>query len=237
MKYHSKSLFLSIIIHLFLLGVFVFVYSVTLKTFSTTKEERVCVRLNCIKKEAKQKQTTQKRKKVEKKVQKRKASKDQSKKKPITHPKKIEHKKFVKTVPKKRVAEVETMPKAVSKKPLKPVKQKKSSPTKSEMKKCKITKQKSNEEIYVKNNLDKIAALIHENLYYPRRARKRGIEGVVVVSFHLTKEGDVTAAKIISAKQSILGRAALRTINELSGEFPKPSEELTLTVPIHYKLD
>jgi len=82
----------------------------------------------------------------------------------------------------------------------------------------------------------KIEQLLKDNLYYPRSARKRGIEGRVLVHFILHKDATVTNTSAISSNSAILSRAAIKTINELSGKFPKPSEQMTLDVPINYSL-
>jgi protein TonB len=92
------------------------------------------------------------------------------------------------------------------------------------------------QKMYVKENLAEIIELLRENLYYPRRARKRGIEGEVIVSFKLSTTAEVSDVKVISSKNDILSRGAIRTIEDLSFKFPKPSEELDLKVPIFYKL-
>jgi protein TonB len=89
---------------------------------------------------------------------------------------------------------------------------------------------------YKNNNLAKIAQLLKENLYYPRRARKRGIEGEVKVSFVIHKDAQLSDIKVLSSSSDILSRAAIKTLENLSGKFPKPSQELTLTVPIGYYL-
>jgi len=73
-------------------------------------------------------------------------------------------------------------------------------------------------------------------LYYPRQARKRGIEGEVLVSFYLSVNADISRVKVISAESAILSRAAIETIENLSGKFPAPIENLTLTIPITYSL-
>jgi protein TonB len=94
----------------------------------------------------------------------------------------------------------------------------------------------SKAESYKNNNLAKIAKLLQENLYYPRRARKRGIEGKVVVRFRLLKDATVEDIEIVSSEHAILSRGAKKTIENLSGKFPRPEDELTLNVPINYFL-
>lgn len=91
-------------------------------------------------------------------------------------------------------------------------------------------------EIYVDENLKEIVTLLQENLYYPRRARRRGLEGDVVVKFKLSKNAVVSSIEVVSSQSDILSRGAIKTIENLSTVFPKPKEELVLKVPISYKL-
>ena len=94
----------------------------------------------------------------------------------------------------------------------------------------------SYEEDYVETNLAQIQTLLSQNLYYPKIARKRGIEGEVMVSFCVLTNGEVQNIKVLKTSRDILGRAAIKTIKNLSGHFPKPKTELTLHVPIRYSL-
>ncbi len=94
----------------------------------------------------------------------------------------------------------------------------------------------SAEEAYVQKHLAEIMALLREHLYYPRMARKRHMEGKVVVSFILTTKGEVKEIKIESAKKKLLAKAAITTIERLRGKFPLPEETLYLHVPIMYRL-
>ena len=89
---------------------------------------------------------------------------------------------------------------------------------------------------YLNKHLEEITKLLSENLYYPRSARKRGLTDVVIVKFTLSSLGQVHSLQIIKSKTEVLSRAAKETINNLSGQFPKPEEALTLHVPIEYKL-
>ena len=85
-------------------------------------------------------------------------------------------------------------------------------------------------------NLQIIAQLIQENLYYPRRARKRGIQGEVVVQFILTKNATISCIKILSSTHGILSKASLETLNNIANKLPKPNKNITLTIPIQYVL-
>ena len=92
------------------------------------------------------------------------------------------------------------------------------------------------EKEYIDVNLAKISELLSDNLYYPRRARKKRVEGIVVVRFKLFTNAQVDSVSIVSSKHKILSRAAIKTIENLSGKFPKPKEELILQIPIKYSL-
>lgn len=93
------------------------------------------------------------------------------------------------------------------------------------------------EKEYLQEHIAKIVQLLQDNLYYPRRARKRGTEGEVMVRFKLSKDAVAHSIEVLSSKSEILSRAAIKTIENLSGEFPKPEQELTLHVPINYSLN
>ncbi len=92
------------------------------------------------------------------------------------------------------------------------------------------------EKEYLDENIVKIRELIKDNLYYPRSARKRGVVGDVLVKFTISKNSEVHSITVLSSKSEILSRAAKKTIENLSSEFPTPNEELTLNVPISYRL-
>jgi len=176
-------------------------------------------------------------------------------KKPKPKPKKKPKKKIVKKKikpkpkPKKKVI---PLVKKVPKKPVEPkVIEQKVEPTplpiveeeivvqkvfKQAPKETQSQKSKRLEKDYLNKNLKKIVRLLRDNLYYPRSARKRGITGEVMVKFKLLTNGTIEYVKVTSSKSKILTRAATKTINDLSGNFPKPKEALTLHVPINYAL-
>jgi protein TonB len=91
-------------------------------------------------------------------------------------------------------------------------------------------------ERYMQEHIALITKLLRENLYYPRMARKRGITGEVMVAFELQSNGKATGINVMSGERGVLNRAAVKTIERLSGRFPRPSEPITLHVPIRYEL-
>ncbi|MEN4053992.1 MULTISPECIES: energy transducer TonB [Sulfurimonas] len=248
MTKHSKSLLLSILIHSMLLGGIFYAYNEVSSFIGDKKEKRVCIKLGSIQSIATQ---TQESKKEEKKVEKvkktvkktpqKKPPKQKVKKKPL--PKKViplqKKKEVIKPPQEIEKVEEEQLVKedVIIEQDECPAQQQK-----SQSKNKIIEAQQQNRQIesskdrYMNRHLAEIAQLLQENLYYPRRARKRGIEGKVVVKFTLTQDAEVINSKILSSSDEILSRGALRTLENLSGEFPKPDEELTLTVPISYSL-
>jgi len=247
MKYHSKSLFFSLFIHILLFGGVILLYTEYLPKKVVFKEKRICINLQSIKKEStnavhkKVCQPVKKKRVHKKKVHKKKIHKKLHKKAPKTVKKKIElkKKKIVHVSEIKKKPELKPVVQEVQKEeetlltrtqPL-PVSVSKKVPATHE---CKSV---NKEKVYIQNNLNKIVLLIKENLYYPRRARKRGIQGTIVVKFFLHKDGSVSHTQVLSSKSDILSRAAMKTINNLSGKFPKPSDKLILSVPIHYQLN
>ena len=89
---------------------------------------------------------------------------------------------------------------------------------------------------YLNLHLEEITRLLSENLYYPRSARKRGITGVVHIRCSLSSSGEVHSLEVIESKNGILSKAAIETINNLNGKFPKPSKKITFRIPIEYSL-
>ena len=240
---HSSSLFLSFIVHSILLVLVFFAYKLL---FSETKEElpehRVCVEL-CHFQKPKPKPIE---KKAEPKKQVKPKPKPKTKPKVIPKPKKIEKKIVKKELPKKVEAKKEILivkekveEVLVAKAPPKPLVEKQEEvPFVEEVVEVETASQKSErlEKEYIDENVLKIRELISDNLYYPRSARKRGIVGEIIVKFTLEKNSEVSKISILSSQSDILSRAAIKTIQNLSGEFPEPKTTLTLHVPISYNL-
>lgn len=89
---------------------------------------------------------------------------------------------------------------------------------------------------YIQDNIALINALIKKNLYYPRLAKKRGLQGKAMVSFTLNLEGQVLDIQALGLLSSILKKSAIKTVQKASSAFPHPSEVLALRIPIVYKL-
>ncbi|MBT5935433.1 energy transducer TonB [Sulfurimonas sp.] len=228
MKRHLSSLSIAIIVHIFIMVLLFSSYFYIATSQSKKKEECMCVQLSCFPepKEIKNKKKIEKKvqKKIEKKVLKKVVEKVQ--KKTIQKPREIPKEKIREPKLEKIVAE-EILKEEVTEETSSQIIQKVVVPSIIE---------KSSQKKYIDENLDKIIKLLQENLYYPRSARKRGIVGEVIVQFTLLKDASVKNIIIVSSKREILSRAAQRTIEDLSGKFPKPKEKMILHIPIRYSL-
>lgn len=232
---HTNSFIISLLLHTLLVATLFISYEYISPSFCEKKEEKkVCMNLSCMMKhEQVEKKVIQKPKPIVKKTIKKSKPK-KIEKKVVPAKKRV----YVKEAPKEVVVEEEIV--ELVEVVQTPAKEAEKShvvvtPTKSEIV-MQETKSVSSEQKYVDENLAKIAKLLQENLYYPRRARKRGVEGEVVVKFELRVNAEVSNIKIISSNSDVLSRGAIKTIEDLSFKFPKPKENLTLSVPIVYKL-
>lgn len=247
-KRHAPSFLFSLIVHIVALLILFYTYKYVVYLKNQQSQKKICVNLNlCV----------PENRTAIKKIKKTKEIKKVS-------PKKIEKKRVKKIVPRKVKKKNDTPPKKEPLLTAPVIKKKSEKPKEivKEVSKIKVEKQenrvkealikndvKSSEPIkeipnlaateekqYINNNLLKISQLLSDNLYYPRRARKRGIVGEVVVKFDIQEDGNVNRVKIISSKSKILAKAAIKTIENLSGLFPKPNQKLTIQIPIQYRL-
>jgi len=225
---HTPSFFISLLIHSLLIGAFFYTYKYVTTLPSEKKDELVCVNLQCI------------------------THKDKELIKEKPKPKKIPPKTLKSKVEKPKVKQVlqESLVKPLSvpvkKEEMKPLEEHLSlEPIKEELEEAEeftlIPSQEekavTQEEEYMDENIKKIVTLLSENLYYPRSARKRGIVGEVVVKFSLATDSTVSSIKVVSSKSETLSRSAIKTIQDLSGEFPKPREHLIIHLPLKYELN
>ena len=199
------------------------------KPFPLTKVKKPVVKKRTIKKEVKKKPPKKrplKKKKIPKKRVVRKVV--IVKKAPKVEPKVVEE-----TIPKVIEKPPEKVPEELIVTPHKPVVL---SPTAQKKVEEPVTPHSTPEEIYVNTHISEIMVLLRKYLYYPRMARKRHIQGKVMVRFELLDNGDIRNITVLKANRDILAKAAVKTIERLEGKFPKPSKTLTLHVPIMYQL-
>lgn len=228
---YGNPLLISLFVHATLFSILFFIYKNSLDS-KKIEEEMLCIKLCSI---AQSKETAEK--------------KESQEPKPVVQEKQIEPKKVKKAEIPKEIAEKkkETADEVVDIKPslVKQTEKEVVAEPKPEVKEKPpvqtvddtLMSKKAPQEEYIEINMQKIAQLLEENLYYPMSARKRNITGLVKVSFTLGVDAKVDNIKIIESGSDILSRAAVKTIEDLSTKFPKPTKELTLSVPINYNLN
>ena len=242
---HSSSFLFSIIIHIALLFSLLFIYNVYIKKKEVQCEKKVCVKLCNLERKKESVIPTPKSKAKPKLKEKPKVKKIQKKKMESKTVKKektreidIKKQKIKTIVPIPALVEVDKTDNIKEKEPEK-------KPLVQKIEQAKIIKEvtkvpPSAEELsreYLNDNIAEIIKLLQDNLYYPRIARKKSITGKVMVKFTISLNAEVSNINILNYEHKILSRAAIKTIENLSGKFPKPKEELSLQVPINYILD
>ncbi len=225
---HARSFIVSIIIHLALIAVMLVVYKgVNRGLQSEKKEPLLCIKLSSCTQSKKPSSTPPKVKKVIKKktvVKKKNVLKKKTVvlKKEELSLKKSEKKEIKEKKIKSQTKEVKKIQKKKVLTPPTPIITQKTAPPEKE---------------YIDENIAKIVALLQENLYYPRRARKRGIQGEVLIHFSLSKQAKISNITVLSSKSDILSRAAVETIKNVDNKLPKPKDNISFNIPISYKLD
>ncbi len=77
---------------------------------------------------------------------------------------------------------------------------------------------------------------LQERTRYPKAARRRGLEGTVLLSFEV-RDGKIVSLRVAkSSGAALLDRAALRSAGSLKGTMLDKSSSLTLQVPVVYRL-
>ena len=89
---------------------------------------------------------------------------------------------------------------------------------------------------YINLNLKKITSAINNAKFYPYRARKLHIEGDVKVRFLLRKDGSIKIEQVKAGKR-FLKKASVKIIKNASSDFPKPPENIQISITIVFKLD
>ncbi len=86
--------------------------------------------------------------------------------------------------------------------------------------------------------MSRIVESLRKGLYYPPQARRRGQQGVVLVGFIIKAGGGVENIRVLksSTDAEILKQAAMTTVRNASGSFPKTGRDINVVVPIEFKL-
>lgn len=80
-----------------------------------------------------------------------------------------------------------------------------------------------------------------ETIQYPRQARKKGIQGIVAVTFVIDREGQVSDGTIIKDIGKGCGQEVLRVLNRMPRWMPAKVDDqpvkVRFTLPVRFRLD
>ncbi|WP_051173011.1 energy transducer TonB [Thermodesulfobacterium hveragerdense] len=83
-----------------------------------------------------------------------------------------------------------------------------------------------------------ISDIVRKHLQYPYLARRMGWEGKVVISFVLTRQGEVKEVRVVnSSGYKVLDENTLATLQGCAKYFPVPPVDVKITLPVVYRLN
>ena len=89
--------------------------------------------------------------------------------------------------------------------------------------------------------IDKFQLYVYTKLRYPKEARENGIDGKVIVSFVINKEGKVTDVKIIRSVDPLLDNEVLRVVKSSPKWTPGKQKgepvKVQFVLPVTFSLD
>ncbi|RXJ76144.1 hypothetical protein CRV03_10295 [Arcobacter sp. F155] len=225
MSRYFSSFFITTILYTALFGAIFFSFNEFKVVDKKVEEKKISLNfVNIQKQEKQEKQKVQEKKpkkEAVKKVEKKKELVKKQEKKTITKPKKI-----VKQNSKKE----ETTPiKKVVKKTVKKVE------AKIEEQEVAEKKVYNYEQEFLHKNLLLIQKQIQKHIKYSSRAKRLNIQGEVLVRFKLTSSG-IQGDIVTLSGHRLLRKSTIKAIYEASSYFPKVSKDITIKLPIVYKL-
>ena len=88
---------------------------------------------------------------------------------------------------------------------------------------------------------EKMLQFIYKNIKYPAIARENGVEGTVVVTFVVEKDGSITDAQVVRDIGAQCGQEALRVVNMMPKWVPGKqrgrSVRVQFNLPVKFKLE
>lgn len=86
-----------------------------------------------------------------------------------------------------------------------------------------------------------LMTFLDENIRYPSECMLKGIEGRVVVTFIVERDGTITNAKVIKSVHPLLDKEALRVVESMPKWFPGKengiSRRVGFTLPVRFRLN
>ena len=85
--------------------------------------------------------------------------------------------------------------------------------------------------------LSAVKSTVEKSLVYPRRARSKGIEGVVTLQFSISVAGQLEELTVYrSSGNGILDNAAIRAVKKAQSSWPRPTRSVRLRFPIEFRI-
>lgn len=107
----------------------------------------------------------------------------------------------------------------------------------------KIVKKQVAQEQIVQNNsigeglIQSIERALRKHIYYPKAARRMGLEAGVELKFKFLPSGEVKDVKVSGKAAPILLKAARKTLMRASRDFEKVKKTVTIQVPLKFVLE
>lgn len=93
--------------------------------------------------------------------------------------------------------------------------------------------------VFYKGRME-LSDYLRENIRYPDACRDTGIQGRVIVQFVVTKEGQVSDARVVKPAHKFLDKEALRVVNNMPywrpGAYKGKRVNVQMTMPIIFRL-
>lgn len=93
------------------------------------------------------------------------------------------------------------------------------------------------EKEFLDAHLGEIRALLIQNFRYPKNAQRLKVQGEVRISFRLKSDGSVENIEVVkSSGFELLDEDAKALIKNTAPQFPKPTKNISLSIPLNYLL-
>ncbi len=218
MSRYFSSFFITTMLYTALFGAIFFSFNEFKVVDKKVEEKKISLNFVNIQKQEKQKvQEKKSKKEAVKKVEKKKELVKKQEKKTIIKPKKIVEQKL-------KEEETTSARKTVKK-------------VEAKIEKQEVIEKKvyNYEQEFLHKNLLLIQKQIQKHIKYSSRAKRLNIQGEVLVRFKLTSSG-IQGDIVTLSGHRLLRRSTIKAIYEASSYFPKVSKDITIKLPIVYKL-
>lgn len=87
-----------------------------------------------------------------------------------------------------------------------------------------------------------LVKFLSDNIKYPKRAQKNGVQGTVVVEFIVEKTGEISNIKVLKSVSRELDKEAIRVVKKIKHFIPGYNEDhapvrTSYTLPVNFKLE